>query len=435
MEQEHLLNRKSIISLIRFILKNPESQESRIKAELLQKTIGKGSEDFFVFEEYFTAVHIDKLLAYILPFEVYNIQSNSMKSTIGYLQDKYFNEDMSLAELFKPTLDIDNIKKKHSKLMNEFLVGKSDFKKKDIEYKHLKSMNRNAFEYNKIVDYKDFELNNNFAFECAKRKFPILYIVEFNYCSRIAERFLQHVGVSLNKECINEKEKFDAGILTAYNYQAVFEKLFNAIEDDKSFFNLFDRFYETEFTTFNEDELNEHLADLVPYFLDTFSFYDDKITRVLQTFRSPRLINSKKWEADVRLNFGLPTEQLVEYIKHLKKTLPVITSKRKNGFLTDNVMPENPVDMIHQFHKNIRSKREIRKTFGDIMFTYDCLIEKIDHKVIAEKLNEHRAEMNEQVLTEKTMSDLVTAYSELSQTLITNEHFITFIDPRINVSE
>ncbi len=417
----HNLNRKQLISFIEFILKYPESKESRIKAELIKKELGTASDDFFDFQEDFTIVHIHKILAYILSLEVFNIQSGSIKQTLEYLIKKHFEDKMSFAELFTPTLSIQDIQNKHNNLIKEL----DEFQQKNIKYKRLKSMNRNSFEYNKIMDYKYFELNNNFAFECAKRKFPILYLVELNYCSRIAENFFTHVGASFIKECINEREHFDAGIITAHCYKEVLDQLFDTIKEGKSFFNLFDRYYETEYTKLNEEEFDAHVKDFEPYYRNNPEFYDDKITRVLHTFRSPRLINSKKWEADIRLNLALPTDQLVDYIKHVKRTLAVVTTRRADGSLVDNIMPDTAADkMFTIYHKNIRSKREIRKTFGDIMFTYDCILEGINHKTIAQKLNQHREETNEKTLTEKTMLDLVSVYAEIAHTLIQEMRFL-----------
>ncbi len=421
------LDKKEIISFIRYILNNPLSPESHLKAKILSKNLQVKAEDYFEFHDYISTVRIDKLLSYLLPLEILNIQSNTIKHTVLELIDRYNRGDISLNELFKERISIHEIKKKNKEIKKNIKPSNQ----KDFKYKKLINMKRDAFEYKKIMDYQEFELNHNFAFECAKRKFPVLYIVELNYCTKMANNIFQHIGSNFTKKYPNEKDGFDPGLITPGVYRKVLDKMFSEIENGHSFLNIFNRYYETEFNELNESELEDHLEDFVPYIMDSYEFYDNKIKRALYTFKTPRLINAKSWEVDVRLNLALPLDQLVEYVKHIKRTLPVRTYRNDTGIIKDEIMPDNSAHILFgNFHKNIRSKRDARKTFADMLFVYDCLLEGIEHTEIARALQEHRFQTGEKELTESTMIDMVTAYSELAQRLITDMHFVTLIEPK-----
>lgn len=378
-----------------------------------------GENNKFIFyekEDDSYSLNFDEILACILPQEVFDVQSTYIKGLIEIFYKEYKKNKKYWSIIAAEEQKIEQIKFNYKKMEKE------DYEKIVIKNKKIK---RDSFEYNKILDYKDFELNNNFAYEFAKRKYPKLYIQEYLYCQRIARNYFKYIGPIGNINFLNQNKTNDFHKSSVYNYKDIIFELLDTINKGKSFFNVVDRFYRISSIISDGEEFEIESEDFIITNRFMNSSYGNKITKVMYNFRLPRLFSCLKWETNIRINLALPEEQILDYIKHIKRTLVVKYGKDDN-YIFDVPLHNNNPNLLKDFHKNIRKNVDIRETVGDILFTYDCLKLNMSKNEIADKLNEYYFDKFGKYLY--SINDLVTAYSKIAIVFIEEEKYICLVD-------
>lgn len=410
-----------LIDLVKCIFSEHTNQEKCLyKAKVIEQLLGKN--DFLSWNNEKFTLYIDEVLACLFSQEAFNVQS---RYTLSLIELVYGLEEDGALENIQYFADktIEDIKKK-------FQLKSQEDREREIALNS--KIKRDSFEYTKILDYQHFELNNNFAFEFAKRRYSKLYIVEYKYYKRIANNYFKYIGPLLTDRYLNEsqdnKQKNEIS-----SYTEILFELLETIQGNKSFFNVIDRLYRiASVQADDEGKQEDESSDLIINNPNSMINHSGTIKKIIYNFRLPRLIESLKWEANVRINFSLPEDQILSYIKHLKSTLGSQTIHIEDGkFLVDKSLGINDTDILKNFHKNIRKNIDIRETVADILFTYDCLKLNLSKTTIADKLNEYYYKTHNKHI--KSINDMVSAYTKIAIALIENEEYTVLIDGRIKL--
>lgn len=418
-------SRKKLITLMKYYFTKKLSDEIVFtKVKQIQENMQNKYEFIYINEYNEIILDIDEVFSFLLPFEVFNVQSSYTRDFIDLYYDSYYINKKYWDTLPEPAQTVNELQENYKNMSKDKNFYKEKLRSIELEHKNIK---RDSFEYNKILDYKDFELNNNFAYEFAKRKFPKLYINEYLYCKRLAKSYLSYVGPIGIINHLNEVKTTAHRDNQVDSYNKIILELLEGIENNKSFFNFIDRFYRISKIMNDGEDYDFERSDLIINNHYDHKNYNDSLTKVMYNFRLPRLRNSLHWEANIRINFAWPEEQILDYIKHLKYTLSTREKQITDEEFADDCIPEVGPDVLVNFNKNIRKNIDIRETVGDILFTYDALKINMTKKQIGDKLNEYHYEKFGRYLN--SINDIVSAYCKLAIILIEKENYSYLIDP------
>ena len=384
---------------------------------------------------------IKNILVVLANDEVFNIQSIRTKNIIAQLtenykktQDKYFfhiddtlEENEKIIKNHEEKLYQENYQKYKDALFRDIDAPK----KEKFYYGHNMSqletdsistelkMKRNAFEYEKIHDYQEFELNNNIAYEFAKRKYPMLYLLEHAHVNAILTHLFKYILPQRIDNILNTNKSPSIACICDYETEKINE-LVKIFREGKSFFNILDSLYRVNFSELTHDELvaREHAI----YFSNLNNKGEKSIHSITPLFRLPKLEDYLDWEVNVKLNLSLPEEQLIEYIKHLKKSVVKKWNVLDNIFLSGMNLESYDITIITVFSKNIRKKNRIQIIVADILFTYDCLKLNFTKQEIAEELNIYYFD-KQYSKGVKFPEDIVTAYTKIAISMIEEENY------------
>ena len=390
---------------------------------------------------------IPKLIEIILPQEVFHIQSIRTRLIIKHYMEQYTSID-DMSTLFEQEVPLDELKKvykcfedqlfkeAYTAYKNEFFRETKPPKKKKFHFNHtlsqiemdhyteIRKMKRDGFEYTKIHDFEEYQLNNNIAFEFAKRRYPVLYIYEYYHVAIIAKNFFAFVMPSETYNFINE-QKFIKREVSIMSQKKKINELIKTLREGKSFFNVLNRSYISTFTNFLEPDMKIDAINVC--FSTKLNVDTTKQILITPAFRLPKLPEYFKWEVDVKLNLSLPTKQLTAYIESLKQDLASKLSFSDENFFQSINIAENYIDLIKQYNKNIKKKSDVRTLVADILFTYDCLRLNFTKQEIAEELNNYYFDADKSKVT-KISADTITAYTQVAIEMIEKEKYKYLVD-------
>jgi len=462
-------HRIAILKFLRCVINAPDSSsknqnlDNKIKytsykdcAEqlaILNKVVNNSLNEYISIEESNILVDVVGLLTAILPEEILHVQSPYLQSEINYHFNEFSKKD-NVYFFFKKSPTLQEIKEYSNK------KAKKGEKQKSIP------ISRDYYEYNRLYDYKLFELNNNFAFEFAKRRYPAFYITEFLHAQRIIDNFFEYI-IKLDESGFINSSKKVVWQLHVNIYTNILNKLLDSLENGESFFNIFDKFYKTDTYKLNSYEYKQRYEDFPVKDSTSFPLEKTHMKRISPMYRLPKLTPSLKWEVDVRINLALPEEQILDFIKHVKNKSGAKLNMVSENIFNNKQLSDNDIELIKQRGKNYKKKTDIREIVADILFVYDSLQLGIKNNIIALQLNNYyiqkeqkyftqlsrqeqldyfdiktnkaksnflnlskqeKLDMVEDITYRSTMDNIVTAYKKVALDLIENENFLSLID-------
>ncbi len=240
-------------------------------------------------------------------------------------------------------------------------------------------LSRESYDYTFFEELDEFEITSCFAFECAKRKNPFLSINDEAYKLDKINNLVESQNVTCIKNYINEKDTFQKIEILKANIDFL-TNLFT----DKKFLNQ----YIVKKFTVEKGLVRENstgtgfIANKKEKKIEIGEIYNlnDHHLLIKPLYTRPTLGYEKRWEVDVRLNLAQDENELLEYIKHLKKHL-YTNAKEENGILKD-------FSLVSQ---NIKvTKRELKLKLADSLFIYDALKMNMSQKSIIEELDGYK---------------------------------------------
>ncbi len=375
------------------------------------------------------------ILSFIAQDEALNIQSKRTKNGIQNLYIEFLHSDDKHLLACDTTLEEEIIfiseyeeklyKDKYQEYKKEFFRDIEAPQKEKFHYGHNMSqledewsMKRKGFEYERIHDYQDFELNNNIAHEFAKRKYSMLYIYEHIHIKKVLAWLFRY---TLPQKIDNVPYDKTPKVACVCDFETdTINQMIKNFRAGKSFFNVMNSLYRTHTIELTEEELlaREHGM----YFKEVKNKTNKTMSTITPIFRLPKLEESLQWEVSVKLNLALPEEQLMAYIKHLKKSVSKTWSVKGGKFLSAINLEDYDINLIKKFSKNIRKKNRIHIIIADILFTYDCLKLNFTKQEIAQELNNYHFEKGYSKGV-NFPDDIVTAYTNVAISMIEEENY------------
>ncbi len=315
--------------------------------------------------------------------------------------DKYYKmtEYLKKEECYKP-----------SKAANE--VGKlSKDKIKEIKKEDGYIINRSDLCYTKILSYDKFELSNNIAYEFAKRsKYPFAEIELIYLYKKILLSFLDNEYQADLRDDIFQIEYFKNEILEDNNFLDLVHFLKSERTTLETIYNDFSSYTKTirEFSTSEE------------YYLHSWQFYDaipEGYLKIMQediirpNFKSALLPESEEFVFNFRINMALPEDELLEYIKKVRREL----------FRSEKMDDINILELI--FGK----REDYRIVIGDMLFMYDAIRVGMKNNHILDSLESYSI-LNSMYQCTKDIKTLK-RYFQYAKLLIEEEYYRAFISP------
>lgn len=285
----------------------------------------------------------------------------------------YLNKD--------PKLMPDEIYSEIARLTKE----KETFLKDDKEIDKF-IINRSDFCYVKINHFKEFEFSNNIAFEFAKRSIYLYPEYEQLYLfRRLLANYFQ--------------EKFKLTIKSNI-YQTHYYKQY--VQENEIFLELFDFFCDKNLTM---DKIYENFKpifntvrefeDINDFYKHTYQYFDaysidylnlKRTDEYRSNFKSPSLPESEFLSIDCRINFSLPENELVDYIKQLRKIM----------------IKENDLIDIDIFKLMFGDKVNYHNQISDLLFTYDATRIGMKFSHIENSIKKYNDSINSDIYTKDT---------------------------------
>jgi hypothetical protein len=256
-------------------------------------------------------------------------------------------------------------KSKMSKKMKSQLILDED--------NHTYFINRSDTCFTKILYYEDYELTNNIAYEFSKRsKYPFAEIELFYLFKSILLDFLSSQYMA---DLSNESHQIlfiQEAIEDYENFSDLLHFLSNEKTTIKTIYDNFECYFKTVKSFSSEEE----------YYLHAWQYYDlipenrlslQQIDILRTNFKSVTLPESEDFSFDLRLNMALPENDLIDYIKNVRKTL----------FKTEKM------EDINIFETLFGERNDYRFVLADMLFTYDAIKIGIKYNHILDSINNY----------------------------------------------
>jgi hypothetical protein len=372
-----------------------------------------------------------KALSFLCAQEALDIPSKEIESKVKTLFQRY-KSGVSIEEIAQIE-DPD-----YSNMIFVFLdVIKRESQIKEMvkpKYKHQYHdpiIKRDSVEYMRVENSKSYEIQKLFAFELNKRLYPYLYLVQYEYNRDIAQRFSNAIKPMKIYSCLNSSNKINysdkSNIFT--------KKLMNYLEniESESCFSLLERHFELMPSLNWSDEALSHKK----YYLSSDSVILrrnlENVFKVMPMFTTPPVEGSRRWEVDVRLDLSLPDDQIMEYVKEIKREIELNFG---NSGHDDELLEKNSITLtrfniegMRKHDKNIpKSKRILtsQQMIADLLFVFDSLVDQVNPEMITEELENYYLGDKDQN-KRKDLKKRVQAYKTLLEELLTNmsyEHIV-----------
>lgn len=277
-------------------------------------------------------------------YERYNEIRSIIEEKLS-IYSQFINPNISVSDIKDMTVDqaYSNLDKK--------VIPKSG-RKKTSELQRIeglsKMLTRSDFAYTKFKKYNNFEISSNFAFEFAKRRYPTYWQDEMNIHIDIV--FMDILDKSLGNN------------MKIYKYNT------NPSVYDIIIMNLDNDIY------YNKLKKHIHSKNEILSNIDTKSYikYNGNIMEqkiISPLYYSPFLIESMEHRYLVDLNLAQPEDELIEYIKYIRKQYLNIQTDRKSKLEYFNSTKKSYIDIL-----------------ADVLFIYDCKKLQLSDKLIQKSL-------------------------------------------------